>query len=381
MKYAFIAFFLIVNGAYTCQAQTAKSGALSKFKEPEMVSVEGGTYTMGLLKDEAREEFRVSTGTHVATVSDYFIGKYEVTQAEWKAVMGDSSNFSHHAGCGNCPVEEVSWNEIQLYILKLNDLTGKYYQLPTQAQWEFAARGGKKSKGYKYAGSDNIDEVAVTGHTQPVGSKKPNELGLYDITGNVAEWCKDGFKTGYYIRGGSWGVGAGEYQIAKDRRTGYANDPSAKVGFRLALIPYIPQPKCFQGDTLKYIKCIFDDRRAHYIDKPFYFLLNDLELPLRSFYNGNHFKATNAGEATTFSFYDVQKTNNTLADLRTYRRQNIEKIVFITIKWKTPLPPGIVENLYKTSGGELTPAVQEYFRKQVIGDIITHRFAIVGAAE
>ena len=104
-------------------------------------------------------------------------------------------------------------------------------------------------------------------------------------------------------------------------------------------------------------------------------------MPLRSFYNGNHFKATNAGEATTFAFYDVQKTNNTLADLRTYRRQDIEKIVFITINWKTPLPPGIVENLYKTSGGEFTPAVQEYFRKQVIGDIITHRFAIVGAAE
>lgn len=374
MKNVLIAFFLIVGSVYacfnTCLAQT-----------PEMVFVEGGTYTMGLTKNDADEGFRITTGTHVATVSDFFIGKYEVTQAEWKAVMGDSSNFSQHKGCGNCPVEEVSWNEIQLYIQKLNDLTGKYYQLPTQAQWEFAARGGKKSKGYKYAGSDKIDEVAVTSHTQPVGSKIPNELGLYDMTGNVAEWCKDGFKTGYYIRGGSWDVHPEEAQIAKDRRTAYANERSAKVGFRLALIPCIPQAKCFQGDTIKYIKCIFDDRRTHYIDKPFYMLLNDLELPLRSFFNGKMHSTTNTGEATTFAFYDVQKTNIILADRLAYRRQHIEDIVFITIRWKTPLPPDIVENLYKTSGGKFTPAVQEYFRKQIISDIITQRVDIVGAAQ
>ncbi len=103
-------------------------------------------------------------------------------EAEWQAVMGDSSNFSPAClSCGNCQVEEVSWNEAQLFIEKLNNATGKFYQLPTQAQWEFAARGGKRAGDLNILSSDNVDEVALlggtfTGHSQPVGSKRPNEL-------------------------------------------------------------------------------------------------------------------------------------------------------------------------------------------------------------
>lgn len=240
-------------------AQTAKSDPVAKLKEPAMIFVEGGTYTMGLIKEEGNRGVGITNRTHEVTLSSFSIGKYEITQAEWQAVMGDSLDFSLHAGCANCPVEEVSWNDVQLFILTLNRRTGKHYQLPTEAQWEFAARGGKKSKGYKYAGSDNIDDVALMGgaftsQTQPVGKKRPNELGIYDMSGNVSEWCQDWFNTdyrirpetdprgpssgyGHVIRGGSWGVHATECQIVIDSRMGYPNDRSAKVGFRLVLIP------------------------------------------------------------------------------------------------------------------------------------------------
>ena len=130
---------------------------------------------------------------------------------------------------------------------------------------------------------------------------------------------------------------------------GYPNDRSPKIGFRLVLIPYIPQAKCFQGDTLKYIKCI-SERESHYIDKPFYFFLNDLELPLQSFFNGDIHTSKDSGAVTTFAFYDNQTTNTILADLRAKRRRHdIENLVFITIKWKTPLPANIVDSLHKTA--------------------------------
>ena len=238
--------------------QTAKSDSV-KLKEPEMVFVEGGTYTMGLIKEEAGRGYGKTLRTHEVTLSSFSIGKYEITQTEWQAVMGDSVNFSLHAGCANCPVEEVSWSDVQLFIRILNRRTNKHYQLPTEAQWEFAARGGKKSKAYKYAGSDNIDDVALMGgaltsQTQPVGKKRPNELGIYDMSGSVSEWCQDWFNTdyrtlpeidprgpssgyGHIIRGGSWGAHPEDCQIAKDGRMGYPNDRSAKVGFRLVLIP------------------------------------------------------------------------------------------------------------------------------------------------
>ena len=155
----------------------------------DMVYVEGGTFMMGT------EEFGDAVKpVHQVTLSSYYIGKYEVTQALWQAVMG--SNPSKYTGDLRRPVEEVSWDECQEFISKLNQLTGRIFRLPTEAEWEYAARGGSQSKGYIYAGSNDIDEVAwyesKNGYTtHPVGRKSPNELGLYDMSGNVEEWCKD----------------------------------------------------------------------------------------------------------------------------------------------------------------------------------------------
>lgn len=250
----------------TCQAQTltgkektptTKSDSVSQFPEPEMILVEGGSFVMGLMHDATKQGFGKTSRTHPVTLSSFKIGKYEVTQAEWEMVMGDSLNFSLHQGCAKCPVEEVSWNDVQLFIRKLNATTGKHYLLPTEAQWEFAARGGNKSKGYKYAGSDNVDEVVwpcgpFTGETQLVGGRRPNELGIYNMSGNVSEWCQDWFDPdyrpdaqtdpkgsssgfGHIIRGGTWGVNPSECEITSFKM-GFPNDRNAHVGFRLVLI-------------------------------------------------------------------------------------------------------------------------------------------------
>ena len=141
-----------------------------------------------------------------ADTGSFFICKYEVTQKLWTAVMGD--NPSKVQG-DNLPVEQVNWNDCQTFIAKLNELTGKHYRLPSEAEWEYACRGGKISKSYKYAGSNNLDEVAwydgnSDGRTHPVGQKLPNELGLYDMSGNVWEWCQDMHESTGMCRGGSW---------------------------------------------------------------------------------------------------------------------------------------------------------------------------------
>ncbi|MCF0186987.1 MAG: SUMF1/EgtB/PvdO family nonheme iron enzyme, partial [Bacteroidaceae bacterium] len=185
----------------------------------EMINIQGGTFLMGSHdSDSGKEEKPV----HSVTLSTYSIGKTEVTQALWQVVMGNNpSNFKGD----NLPVDCVSFNDCQEFIRKLNSLTGKKFRLPTEAEWEFAARGGVKSKGYKYSGSNNIVDVAwYSGNsgstTHPVSTKKSNELGIYDMSGNVWEWCSDWY--GYYsntkqinpvgrtsgfrrvLRGGSW---------------------------------------------------------------------------------------------------------------------------------------------------------------------------------
>ena len=219
-----------------------------------MVPVEGGTFTMGATLEQGSDAHGDEKPVHKVTLSSFAIGQTEVTQELWEAVMG--SNPSSYKGAKR-PVEEVSWNDCQTFITKLNQLTGKKFRLPTEAEWEYAARGGKNSKGYKYAGSNTIDEVAWYAsnwgiQTHDVATKKPNELGLYDMSGNVWEWCQDLYGSNYYssspqtnptgpssgsnrvLRGGS------RIHYARDCRVSlrYYDDPdwrSISCGLRLAL--------------------------------------------------------------------------------------------------------------------------------------------------
>ena len=218
-----------------------------------MVYVEGGTFTMGASADDSEADVWEKPA-HRVTVSSFYIGKYEVTQAQWKAVMG--TNPSLFKG-DNLPVEQVSWNDVQEFIRKLNAQTGKTYRLPTEAEWEFAARGGNSSRGYKYSGSNDIGSVAwyksnSNSQTHPVGTKAPNELGIYDMTGNVWEWCSDWYSSSYYsnspstnpkgptsgsrrvLRGGSWFSSAGDCRVSS-RVTCNLDSGRGDIGFRLVL--------------------------------------------------------------------------------------------------------------------------------------------------
>lgn len=234
---------------------TAFSAAVSA-KEPavipeiEMVDVKSGTFMMGLDQREAEHLFE--TPEHEVTLSDFRIGRCEVTQELWEAVMGENPSISKG---DNLPVENISWNDIQAFIKKLNKLTGKQYRLPTEAEWEFAARGGNLSEGYVFIGGNEIDKTAwhfhnSDKHTHAVGLLNPNELGIYDMGGNVSEWVSDWYghyrekpqtnpkgatksDIGKILRGGSCCL-LPEYNRPASRSVSNPNFKSSTIGFRLA---------------------------------------------------------------------------------------------------------------------------------------------------
>ena len=190
----------------------------------EMVRVEGGTFTMGATAEQASDAFSDELPTHKVTLSPFLIGKYEVSQTLWLAVMGE--NPSVNTGI-NLPVDNVTWNECQTFITKLNELTGKNFRLLTEAEWEYAARGGNKSKGYKYSGSNNLGDVAwyidnSNNTSHAMGTKAPNELGIYDMTGNVMEWVSD-WKGSYSsgVQTNPTGPDSGTYRV--NRGGSYGN--------------------------------------------------------------------------------------------------------------------------------------------------------------
>ena len=246
----------LIEETYKKQPSSSASSITIPVKDGisiEMVKVEGGTFMMGATP-EMKNSWTEERPIHQVTLTnDYYIGKYEVTQSLWCALM--DNNPSYFKG-DNLPVEQVSWDDCQKFINKLNDITGRKFRLPTEAEWEYAARGGKKSRGYQYSGSNKISDVAWYSSnsehkTQPVGLKLANELGLYDMSGNVDEWCFDRF--GFYsalsqtnplgaddgicrvYRGGSWEQTAGFCRSSDRSNYGTSKNRIYNLGFRLAL--------------------------------------------------------------------------------------------------------------------------------------------------
>ena len=221
----------------------------------KMIAIEGGSFTMGATSEQGTiAPSNDEKPTHYVTLSDYMIGETEITQELWQAVMGSNPSKFKDA---QSPVDSVSWKICQTFIKKLNQLTNMKFRLPTEAEWEFAARGGNMSKGYKYAGSNNLDDVAWTldnigicKKPRPVKLKQANELGIYDMSGNVLEWCQDKYgnykskaqtnPTGPYfgslhvIRGGA-AIGPLTHCRVSARWFAGIDYSSRDIGLRLAL--------------------------------------------------------------------------------------------------------------------------------------------------
>jgi formylglycine-generating enzyme required for sulfatase activity len=218
--------------------------------DPEMVFVQGGTFRMG--SNLGVEDERP---VHKVILDDFYIGKYEITQAQWKLIMPEDTNKCYFDGCANWPVERVNWYNVQEFIVRLNQKTQMDFRLPTEAEWEYAAKGGGFSRGFKYSGSNTVENVAwKNGNSgnvsHQVGTRRPNELGIFDMSGNVFEWCEDWYAPGYYqtspvenplgpesgvarvIRGGSWFHDNSGLRVT-DRESGNPGFRYGYIGFRL----------------------------------------------------------------------------------------------------------------------------------------------------
>ena len=250
-----------IQASFTTQADQPPAPSLSAPIQKlvnDMVFIPGGTFTMGCTPEQGSDCWIDEKPTFSVTLSSYSMGRYEVTQAQWRTVMG--SNPSHFSGCDNCPVEMVSWNDVQDFIKKLNQMTGRNFRLPTEAEWEYAARGGTTTKFHtgnclstsqaNYDGNypaQGCSKEQYRQKTVPVGSFSPNGYGLYDMSGNVWEWCSDWYGEDYYssspatnpkgpgsgelrvVRGGSWDVRARRCRVSG--RVGLSPDFRLYHGF------------------------------------------------------------------------------------------------------------------------------------------------------
>ncbi len=218
-----------------------------------MVYVKGGEFSMGTDYNESVNSWFRSRPIHLVKLTDYYIGRYPVTQELWKAVM--DINPSYFRG-RELPVEKVSWEDCQEFVGKLSKITGKHFVLPTEAQWEYAARGGVKSEGFEHAGSNDISSVAWYQHnsskkTHEVGIKMSNELNLYDMSGNVEEWCNDWYDTySPEVQINPQGPSYGSYRVYRGGNCEYCRNYSVAyrgysvptksyrfLGMRLVLLP------------------------------------------------------------------------------------------------------------------------------------------------
>jgi formylglycine-generating enzyme len=245
---------MLLSGCASLGGSSQKRTAPAVPTDIEMVFIKGGCFQMGDTFGSGRSD---EMPAHEICLDDYSIGTYEVTQAQWLAVMGN--NPASNKACGpDCPVENVSWDDVKVFIKQLNSMTGKNYRLPWEAEWEYAARSGGKTE--LWAGTsdeaklgDYVWFVDNSGEkTHPVGKKKPNGLGMYDMTGNVWEWCQDLHGDNYYknspaknpqgpvrgqsriTRGGSWGSKSWELRATARGRI-YPKNKNASLGFRLVL--------------------------------------------------------------------------------------------------------------------------------------------------